>query len=118
MPLGERVDVGSQLVDAAGVAGADHGDEEPLVGLHRDAEVVAVEVDDLVAFEARVQLGELLQRRRCRLQHRRQEQLQVDIREVALLDVGDGRHLAVRAREMVDDLAPDAAHLLAPALRL
>ena len=79
-PLGERVDVGAQLVEAALPAGADDGHDEPLVGLHRDAEVVAVEVDDLVAFEPGVQLGELLQRERGRAQHRGEQQLQVERR--------------------------------------
>ena len=74
----ELVDVGPQLVDAARVAAADDGHDEPLVGLHGDAEVVAVEIDDLVALEPRVQLGELAQRQRGRAQHGRQEQLQVD----------------------------------------
>ena len=45
------------------------GTTRPCVGLHGDAEVVAVEVDDLVAVEARVQLGELLQRSAQALQH-------------------------------------------------
>jgi len=55
--LGEGVDVGAELVEAATVAAAHHRHDEPLVGLHRDPEVVAVEVDDLVALEPRVQLG-------------------------------------------------------------
>ena len=46
----------------ADVAAADDRHDEALVGLDGDAEVVAVEVDDLVALEPRVQLGELLQR--------------------------------------------------------
>ncbi len=56
------------------------GHDEPLLGLHGDAEVVAVEVDDLVALEPRVQLGELAQRERGRVQNGRQQQLQVDAR--------------------------------------
>ena len=103
---------------AARVAAAHDGHDEPLVGLDGDAEVVAVEVDDLVALEARVQLGELLQRQRRRTQHERQQLLQVDAGEVALLDVGDGGDLAVRARQVLDDLPADAAHLLAPPLGL
>ncbi len=97
-------------------AAAHDGHDEPLVGLHGDAEVVAVEVDDLVALEARVQLRELLQGERGRAQHEREELFQVDVREVAFLDVGDGRHLAVRPRQVLDDLAPHAPHRLAPAL--
>ena len=46
-------------VDGRGVAAADDGDDEALIGLDGEPEVVAVEVDDLVAFETRVQLGEL-----------------------------------------------------------
>ena len=38
-------------------------------------------------------------------------------REVALLDVRDRRHLAVRTRQVLDDLAAHAAHRLAPAFR-
>ena len=55
-----------ELVDRRRVAAADDRDDEPVVGLHGDAEVVAVEVDDLVALEPRVQLRELLQRARRR----------------------------------------------------
>ena len=98
------------------VAASYDGHDEALVGLDGDAEVVAVEVDDLVALETRVQLGELLQRLRGRPQHERQQLLQVDVGEVAFLDVGDGGDLAVRARQVLDDLPADAAHRLAPAL--
>ena len=62
--LGQPAHVGVQLVDAARVAAAHDRHDEPGVGLHREAEVVAVEVDDRVAVEARVQLGELAQRQR------------------------------------------------------
>ena len=58
----EPLDLGSDLVDAPRRAVADDGDEQALVGLHRDAHVVAVEEDDLVAFEPRVELGELGER--------------------------------------------------------
>ena len=44
------------------VHAADDGDDEPVVGLDGDADVVAVEVDDRVAVEARVQLRELGER--------------------------------------------------------
>ena len=115
--LGERVDVCAQLLDGALGATADDRHDEPLVGLDGDAEVVAVEEDDLVTLEAGVQLRELLQRERGRLQHDRQQLLEVDRREVALLDVGHGRHLAVGARQMLDDLPPDTTDLFAAPLR-
>ena len=97
-----------------GVAAADDGDDEALVGLHGDSEVVAVEVDDLVALEAGVQLRVVGERRRRRLEHERQQQLQVDVREVALLDERDRRHLAVGLRQVLDDLPANPAHGLAP----
>ena len=98
------------------VAAADDRDDEALLGLHGDAEVVAVEVDDLVALEPRVQLGELVQRQRGRAQHGRQQQLQLDVRAVALLDERDRRDLVVRACQVLGDLAPHAAQLLAAAV--
>ena len=96
-PLGERVDVLPQLLDGTRVAAAHHGDEQALLGLHGDPEVVAVEVDDLVAFEPRVQLGKLAQRVRGRAKDEGQQHREVDAAEVALLDVGHGRDLTVRA---------------------
>ena len=60
--LGQAPHLGAELVDRAAVAVAHDGNDEPGVGLHGNAEVVAVEEDDLVALEARVQLRELLQR--------------------------------------------------------
>ena len=116
-PLGERVDVVPELLDGTRVAVAHDGDEQALLGLHGDAEVVAVEVDDLVAFEARVQLGKLAQRLRGRAEDEGQQQRKVDAAEVALLDVGHGGDLPVRARQVLGDLAPDAAQRLATALR-
>ena len=116
-PLGERVDVGAQLVDGARRAVADDRHDEPCVGLHGDAEVVAVEVDDLVALEPRIELREPPERLGGRPQHGREQQLQVDVREVALLDERDRGDLAVRAAQVLDDLAPDPAHRLAAALR-
>ena len=76
--LGEALDVGGELLHRSRVAAADDRDDEPLLGLDGDADVVAVEVDDLVALEPGVQFRELLQRRRARLQHGRDQQLQVD----------------------------------------
>jgi hypothetical protein len=58
----ERVDVGAQLVELARLAASDDRHDKALVGLNRDAEVVPVEEDDLIALEACVQLGKLLQR--------------------------------------------------------
>ena len=69
--LGEPREVGGELVDGPRVAAADDGDDEPLVGLDGDTEVVPVEVDDLVALEPRVQLGEALQLLGDGLQHGR-----------------------------------------------
>ena len=71
----------------------------------------------LVAFEPRVQLGELLQRLGARLEHGRHEQLEVDAAEVGLLDPGHRRHLAVRAGHVLGDQAPNPAQRLPPALR-
>ena len=76
--VGEPLHVGVELVERTRVAVPHDRDDEPLLGLHGDADVVAVEVDELVAVDARVQLRELLQRRRDRLQHERQEPLRVD----------------------------------------
>ena len=45
----------------------------------------------------------------------RQQPLQVDVGEVALLDPGDRRDLAVRARQVLEHLPLDAADRLAPA---
>ena len=55
------------------------GRRDPVVGVDRDAEVVALEVDDLVALEPGVQLGKLLERRGDGLEHRRHEPVEVDV---------------------------------------
>src|SRR5918992_1074347 len=47
--------LGRQLVQRGAVAAADDRDDEPLVGLDREAEVVALEVDDHVPLEPRIQ---------------------------------------------------------------
>src|SRR6478672_9655900 len=60
--LGEPGDLVRQLVDGAGVAVANHRHDEALLGLHGHAEVVTLEVDDLAAFEPRVELRHFLQR--------------------------------------------------------
>jgi hypothetical protein len=99
------------------VAAAHDRHDEALLRLHREAEVVAVEVDDRVAVEARVQLRDLLQRFRARLQHLRDERREVDLGEVALLDP---RHRGnrVRAGHVLGDQPANAAQRLAPALSL
>ena len=62
--VGEAPHVGVELLQRARVAAAHDRHDQAVVGLHRDAEVVAVEQHDLVALEAGVQLGELAQRQR------------------------------------------------------
>ena len=83
--------LGGQLVDRRRVAAADDRYDEAVVGLHGDADVVALEVDDLVAVDPRVQLGELLQRLGAGLEHGRHEELEVDPAEVGFLDPRHGR---------------------------
>src|SRR5205823_12358591 len=114
--IGQALDLAGELVDVAPVAVAHDRDDEALVGLHGDAEVVPLEVGDLVALEARVQLGELAQARRDRLQRDRHQSSELDVAEVALLDPGDGRHLAVRASHVLGDETPHSAERLAPSL--
>ena len=65
--LGEPPHLGVELVERARVDVADDRDDEPLLGLHGDADVVALEQHEVVAVDARVQLRELLQRLRDRL---------------------------------------------------
>ena len=52
-PVSLRLD----LLDAPLVHGPEHGHDEALVGLDGDSEVVPLEVHDLLAVQARVQLG-------------------------------------------------------------
>jgi hypothetical protein len=92
-------------------------DDESLAGLYGDPDVVALQVDDLVAFEAGVQLRELLERGGGRLQRQWDELLDVESREIALLDERDGGHLAVRPRQVLNDLAPHPTHWLTPSFR-
>ena len=106
----------AELVDRAAVAVAHDGNEEPGVGLHGNAEVVAVEEDDLVALEARVQLRELLQGLGDGLEHGRHEHVEVDPREVAFLDPGHGRDFAVGSRHVLGDHTPHTPQGLAPSL--
>ena len=85
-------DVSSAWISSADlrVAAAHDRHHEPLRGLHGDADVVAIEIDDGVAVEPCVQLRELRQRVGRRLDDGRHELLHVDRLEVALLDPGDG----------------------------
>ena len=57
--LGEPPRLGLELVQRLRVGGAEHGHDQALVGLHRQAEVVALPEDDLLAVERRVQLRDL-----------------------------------------------------------
>ena len=97
-------------------AAADDRHDEPLLRLHRDPDVAALEVDDVVAVEARVQLGELCERVGARLDDRCEQLHALDRAEVALLDPGDRRHLTVRARHVLGDHASNPAQRLAATL--
>ena len=107
--VGEARGLGGELLERSGVAASDDRDDEALVGLDGDAEVVALEIDELVVLEPSVQLWDLLQPGRGRLEHERHEPAEVDVREVALLGERDRRNLLMRPRESLDDLAPDPA---------
>src|SRR5437870_3879445 len=106
-----------QLINRARVAVADDRHHQALVGLHGDAEVVTVEVDDFGAFEARIQLGHFLERLGHGLERQRDEPLQLYGAEVAFLDPRDGRHLGVGARHVLGDQLPHPAQRLAASLR-
>ena len=114
--LGERRDLRAELLDRLLVRAAHDGHDEPVVRLHRDADVVAIEVEDRVAVEARVQLGELDERLGARLDDGREQAVERNVLEVALLDPGDRRHLAVRARHVLGDDSTDATERLSPSL--
>src|SRR5512132_3414551 len=114
--FGEPCDLVRQLVDGARVAVADDRDDEPLVRLHGDADVVAVEVDDLVALEPSVQLGHFLERLGHGLERHGDEPLQIDGAEVALLDPRDGRHLGVGPGHVLGDQLSNSAQRLTAAL--
>ena len=60
--LGEPPHLGVDLVERQLVGAVHHGDDEPLLGLHREADVVAVEQHELPVLDAGVQLRELAQR--------------------------------------------------------
>ncbi len=114
--VGEAFHLGVELVERQLVGAVHDGNDEPLLGLHRDADVVAVEQHELCVLDPRVQLRELAERLGDGVEDERDEALQVDVREVALLHPGHGRDLAVRAREVLEHLATDAAQLDALAL--
>ena len=67
--VGDPLDLGIDLGQGETVAATDDGHEQPGFGVDRDAEVVAVEQDDVVVLDPRVQLGEVCERGRRRLQH-------------------------------------------------
>ena len=50
--FGEPAHLGVELVERARVAAAHDRDDETLLGLHGDADVVAVEVDELAVLDA------------------------------------------------------------------
>ena len=79
-------------------------------------DVDPLEQDDLVSFETGVQLRVVPERGGGRVDRERQEAGEVDTGEVAFLDEGHGGHLAMRARDLLDDRAPDASDGHAPTL--
>ena len=108
--LGEAPHLGVELVERERVGAVDDRNDEALLRLDGDAEVVAVEQHELAVLDARVELRELLQRLDDGLEDERDEALEVDAGEVALLDPRHGRDL-VRARQVLEHLALDAAQL-------
>ena len=60
--IGESPDLGIDLGDGEPVAAVDDGHDEPCLGVDGDTDVVAVEQDDVVLLDARVQLGVLDER--------------------------------------------------------
>jgi hypothetical protein len=113
--LGELGNLGRDLVDRLRVRTANDRDDEPVVGLDRDTDVVAIEIDDGVTVQPCVQLGELAERVGACLDDGRQKAIQRNVLEVALLDPRDGRHLTMRTRHVLGDEAAHAAKRLAPA---
>ena len=96
-------------------AAPDDRHHETVVGLHGDPDVVAIEVEDRVAVEARVQLRELDERVGARLHDCREEALERNVLEVTLLHPGHGWHLAMRPGHVLGDHAADASQGLASA---
>ena len=97
-------------------ARADDRHDEAVVGLHSDPDVVAVEIDDRVAVESRVQLRELGERVGACLHDGREQTVERNALEVALLDPRHRRHLAMRARHVLGDHPADASQRLATPL--
>ena len=85
-----------------------HRNDETLLGLDCDADVVAVEQHKFPVVGARVQLRVFAQRLDDRLENERDEALQVDLREVALLDPCHGGDLAVGTRQVLEHLSAHA----------
>src|SRR5437764_602582 len=94
--LGQASDLRLELVDRLRVDVAHDGDDEALVRLDGDADVAAVEIEEVVALDPRIQLGKLAERAGHGPQGQGEESLHVDVGEVALLDPGDRRDLSVR----------------------
>ena len=116
--LGEVGNLRRELVHALLVRGPDDGHDQSALRLHCDADVVAVEVDDRVAVEARVELRKLGESLGARPHDGCEQSIQRDVLEVALLDPGHRRDLAVRTGHVLRDQAPHAAQRLAPSLSL
>ncbi len=88
----------------------DDGHNETCVRIDGDADVVPIEKDDVVILDPSVQLGKLHEACRDGMQSARDEQLEVDAREVALLDERDRRDLPVGALDLLHDRATNPAH--------
>ena len=114
--LCERGDFGPELVDGLLVRVPDDRHHESVVGLHRNPEVIAVEVQDRVAVEAGVQLGELEERVRAGLDDGRKQRVEWNALEVALLHPRHGRHLAMRTGHVLGDHTTNTAERLASAV--
>ena len=115
----EALHLGVELLPAQPVAAADDRHDEPAVRLNREPEVVAVEEHDLLALEARVELGEAREGERGRAQEERDERAAaarvLERIDPALVDPRDGGN-GLRARQVLRDLAAHAAERLASSL--
>ena len=112
--LRQALEVLVNLVDRPLVDIPHDRDEEAVLGLNRDPDVVAVEIDDLVTLESGVQLGELGERSRTCLHRECDEPVQWHALEVTFLDPGDGGHLTMRASHVLGHHTSYSAQLLAP----
>src|SRR5215218_6731334 len=115
--LGETRHLSLELLERGRIAVAHDRNDQPVVGRDRDADVVAVEVDQLVAVDARVELGVFLERQRRRAQREGDEPPQVDVSEITLVDPRDRRDVAVCTRHVLGHQAADAADPLPPLAR-